>query len=295
MDARIVVVERAQTKTGGPMWRCQTEDGKNVNVFADDYGKDPFGKVGYGELSAMQIGEVLHWSNCPINVILVQNGQWYNLKAIEARPDGVSPDPELTSSINIPRLSAIQQAQYLMQIEGTDVVVWDSETTGLGDSDEIVSIAAVTLSGGEIVFDEGNIFICPMPPEKVDKAAHIHGITSEFLQGKPHFVNVYERLRNALHGKIWVAYNVSFDWRMLDLMCARYNCDPIVPAIVIDAMDIVTRYNSDWTTGRANASKIKLVDAAELLGVIVQDAHNALGDCVMTRLVIDSIARKTVT
>lgn len=95
----ITAMTRDITKSGGVMWRCATEKGFMVNVFAhDDPLKDTFAlfvAAGYaGPMSAMRHGDTINWTVSPVAVELVQNGAFWNVVTVCDRPEGAMPDAD---------------------------------------------------------------------------------------------------------------------------------------------------------------------------------------------------------
>lgn len=94
-------------------------------------------------------------------------------------------------------------------------VVFDTETTGVGGADRIISLAAIPLDAGlrssgpglHLVFNPGR----PSHP----CALAVHGLTDKFLARQPRFADHAEDIRSVFRGKVLVAHNLSFDLRML--------------------------------------------------------------------------------
>ncbi len=105
------------------------------------------------------------------------------------------------------RADAIAKAKhYLSQ----PLVVFDTETTGLGDDAEIVEIAVID-SNGEILMDELVRPVNPVPPG----ARAVHGITDATLVNAPTFDALLPTITDLFHGKVVTAYNLDFDLRLL--------------------------------------------------------------------------------
>lgn len=87
--------------------------------------------------------------------------------------------------------------------------VVDVETTGLRwKADRIIEIAVVRLDvAGQVVSE----FVTLIDPERNPGATHIHGLTTEDLQGAPKFSEVLGELLRHLDGAVLVGHNVMFD------------------------------------------------------------------------------------
>lgn len=282
----VVAVELREAKNGKPMWTCTVDnaDVAKVNLFDVD---SLLRANGYTMLADMEQGQTIYWLTTPFKIDVVKSGKWYNLHRLHKREDGVNPEPPLVSSVNIPRLSATEQISMIMEYAKTnphEVVVWDSETTGVTAYAEIISLGGVYLDSGDSTFGpSGDLFIRPRNMAAVDKTSHVHGITSNDLEDKSDFSYWYQSVRKLLHGKVWVIYNAPYDVRMLDIECANYGLPPIVPLFVVDAMELYGKYVSNWLQGRNGWRSYKLTDAVKALGLTVNDAHNAYADSIMTR------------
>lgn len=86
------------------------------------------------------------------------------------------------------------------------VVILDTETTGLDDEARIVEIA-VTTAGGEVLLDT---LLDPGECIPADASA-IHGITDATVAGAPSFADILVRLTAVLDGRRCLIYNRSYD------------------------------------------------------------------------------------
>jgi DNA polymerase III subunit epsilon len=94
-------------------------------------------------------------------------------------------------------------------------VVVDVETTGGSPQQghRVTEIAAVRVSGG-VVGERYSTLVnpCRRIPSMITS---ITGITDAMVRDAPRFEEVAPRLRDFLHGRVFVAHNASFDWRFL--------------------------------------------------------------------------------
>ncbi|WP_432040992.1 exonuclease domain-containing protein [Streptomyces chartreusis] len=173
----------------------------------------------------------------------------------------------------------------------SDVLVLDTETTGLDEDARIVELAVLT-SRGEILLDTLLNPGVPVP----DDAADIHGITTEALAGAPTFSDVLVRLTGLLDGKRCLIYNKWYDVGRLrhELTLHYLDCSAVnateeeaaawareQAAAWLDGMqfeDVMIPY-SDWVG-----------DWSEYWGnnrwQPLQGGHRAAGDC---RAVLDCL------
>jgi DNA polymerase III subunit epsilon len=102
-----------------------------------------------------------------------------------------------------------------------DWLVIDTETTGLGESDEIIGIVAVDPTGAQV-------FAAAVRPRAAihPDATAVHGLSMGDLADAPSFPEIWPQLRAVLHGHTLVAYDAKFDRRMLDQTSWRYGLTP---------------------------------------------------------------------
>jgi DNA polymerase-3 subunit epsilon len=100
-------------------------------------------------------------------------------------------------------------------------VVVDVETTGGSPTrgHRITEIAAVVVRGGEV----REVYETLVNPERSIPPAIIRltGITHEMVRDKPPFREVCENVMDALGGHVFVAHNVTFDWRFVSAEIER--------------------------------------------------------------------------
>lgn len=107
-------------------------------------------------------------------------------------------------------------------------VVLDTETTGLDAKagHRIIEIGAVEVINRRIT---GRNFHHYLQPERqIDpQAIEVHGITNEFLLGKPHFPEIRDEFLQFITGAELIIHNASFDVGFLNAELKR--CDDFVP------------------------------------------------------------------
>ena len=89
----------------------------------------------------------------------------------------------------------------------------DVETTGFHPRQaRVVSVAALAVG------DDGNVegsFSTLLNPGVDPGPTHVHGLTSEMLEGQPTFGDIVDQLGAVLAGRTLVAHNVGFDYAFL--------------------------------------------------------------------------------
>jgi len=158
----------------------------------------------------------------------------------------------------------------------TDWIILDTETTGLGTSDEIVQIAVLSHEGSVLL----NTLVHPTQPIPAS-ATSIHGIKDIDVKNAPMFPEVFEQLKSILSGKTIVIYNAQYDLRLLNQTIAKYNLPPIKidPKRVECAMLKYSAWIGElWEDGTYKWQRLKGGD------------HTAVGDCRATLRIIREMA-----
>ena len=183
------------------------------------------------------------------------------------------------------RRQAIQWARNLVQRQ---FYVLDTETTGLGADDEIVQIGIVDGDGVSIM----NQVIKPTVPIPYG-ASNVHGIYDSDVAEAPSFKQVYIKLSALLAGQVVIAYNIDFDWRMLQQTAARYR----LPDVRLGKRDCAMKQYARFKGVRKSNGRAytwhKLANAVRQEGLLVTKAHDALDDARMTLALIHKMAESS--
>lgn len=296
----VVSVKADRTKSGDPMWRCTTKTGESVNVFQHrNPMKDTFRYVhsaGYGELfAAMKQGQIMTWRNHPIRIEMYKDGEWFTLSGVSRRPADAVPDPVFEPDAAKQREKAIRWAQAV--VGGMAFVVFDTETTGVGIDDEIISLGFI-IPESELTYHS---YIRPTTFDKLSaNAVAVNGITPDLLASAPTFAEFWTgytpdvwktfHVEHLLETMLWVGYNIQFDMRMLERACQMSGIRPPFTIGLVDVMQIVAEYRGEWDAESQRWKVCTLSEAAALFGIENGDAHDALADCTMTLKVLEAIA-----
>ena len=121
-------------------------------------------------------------------------------------------------------------------------IVLDTETTGLDPAKghRVVEIGAIEILNA---IPTGQVFHVYLDPERdmPEEAFRVHGLSGEFLSGKPVFAAVLDDLLNFLGEDRVVAHNAEFDMRFLNAEFALLGAPPIAPARVVDTLALARR------------------------------------------------------
>lgn len=91
-------------------------------------------------------------------------------------------------------------------------VVLDTETTGMpvGEGHRIIEIGCVELIGRKLTGKHFHVYL--QPDREIDEGAiAVHGITDEFLLGKPRFADVADEFFEFIKGAQLIIHNAAFD------------------------------------------------------------------------------------
>ncbi len=102
-----------------------------------------------------------------------------------------------------------------------NMLILDTETTGLDSQAEIIEIAIINESGSV----EFETLVKPITPIPADAIA-IHGITNEQVQTAPSWMEIAATVHTILAGKDVAIYNAAYDVRLIKQTCALYHISP---------------------------------------------------------------------
>ena len=176
---------------------------------------------------------------------------------------------------------------WLPLVDREDVLVLDTETTGLGSSAEVIDLAVIDTTGAVRL----DTLIMPNDNIPADASA-VHGLTRRMLEkaGAPWWPDVHGRLADVLAGaNVVLIYNAEFDTRVLHQTAARHGLK--LPAFSTRCVMLeYAKYRN--VPGRYGDAKWhKLLEAAAYEGVPTGGAHRALADAQMTLGLVRAVAR----
>lgn len=121
-------------------------------------------------------------------------------------------------------------------------IVLDTETTGLspGEGHRLVELGCLELLNH---VPTGNSFHRYLDPERdmPQGAFEIHGLSSEFLRGKPLFADVADEFLAFIGSDVLVIHNASFDMGFLNAELRRLGHDELPPSRAVDTLAIARR------------------------------------------------------
>ncbi len=150
-----------------------------------------------------------------------------------------------------------------------ELAVVDVETTGLDASkDRVMEIAVVAMRAGATI-ERWSTLVNPGIPIP-DEVVAITGITNAMVEGAPSFATIAADVEARLRGRVFVAYNHTFDQAFVKGELERVGLKlPEVPCL--DPLVFAREFQKD------DGSK-KLGKVAERLGITLLEAHRAAND-----------------
>lgn len=162
-----------------------------------------------------------------------------------------------------------------------DYAVVDVETTGTspGDGARMTEIAVMQVEGGTLIREYATLLDPARPiPEWVSR---LTGITDAMVEDAPAFEEVASEVRDLLEGRIFVAHNVSFDWRFVsEEMRRASSLLPVGPRLC--TLRLARR-------ALPQLDRRGLDALAEYYGVEVEDRHRAAGDARATVMILNRL------
>ena len=144
--------------------------------------------------------------------------------------------------------------------------VVDVETSGLSQWDRVIEIGLVLLDPQFQVQGEWQTLVWS---KRVGSTEH-HGLTREDLEDAPAFAEIADEFASLLHGRVFVAHNVSFDARMLRSEFER---------VGVDAGEFFNNSVCTMLVGRERFGCTgKLSDCLRMAGIAQSGAHHAMND-----------------
>ena len=175
--------------------------------------------------------------------------------------------------------------QWAHNLMRGDFVIVDTETTGLGSTDEVVQIGIID-GKGRTLLDTLVRPTCPVPP----MVTRIHGLTNEKLADASPFCDLYVTLSSLLAGRTVIAYNIDFDWRMLVQSARVYGLPPFRTGDRQCAMKAYAQFHGMFDLKRRTYAYQKLGEACRHQKIPVVKAHDALSDARMTLALLRKMA-----
>jgi len=121
-------------------------------------------------------------------------------------------------------------------------IVFDTETTGLDPAagHRVVEIGCVELYNGIPTGRTLHVYLDPQR-DMPEEALAVHGLSSEFLTGKPLFKDVAGEFLAFTEGAKLVAHNAEFDFRFMSAELVALGHPPLEPERMVDTLALARR------------------------------------------------------
>jgi DNA polymerase-3 subunit epsilon len=180
----------------------------------------------------------------------------------------------------IDRMRAAEQEEWRKNnsdiIGSRDLIVLDTETTGVSSIDDLLQVSIIDGSGKTLI----NAYADP-GYESWPDAEKINGITPEMVDDAPKIEEMIPEIKKILRSaKKIVGYNPRFDLGFL----ARSGATVLPDQKIIDVMDAFAEIYGDWDDYHGNCRWQTLSTCAAYYGYDWGDdtAHDSLADCKAT-------------
>lgn len=156
----------------------------------------------------------------------------------------------------------------------------DAETTGLGDTDQVIELSVVD-ENGEVLFSQLIRPTVPVHPE----AAAVNGIPAADLEAANSWQFWHGEVKALLDGRLVICHNAEFDRRLLGQTCAARGLKPITAEWGC-TQDLLLPLND----GR----RPNLARAAEIAGVEIDPTrqHRSEYDADVVRRIVAALATR---
>lgn len=167
---------------------------------------------------------------------------------------------------------------YDVQLDTMEAVVFDLETTGFSpyNGDEILSIGAVLIRGGEVGEDEADRFYSLVNPKRNVPAeiTALTGITNEMVEAAPELIDSLRGFLEFVQRRVLIAHGSGHDKHFLN--SALWKTSKVnLSHRVLDTMMIAM-----WLHPKRGRYDLDAI--LDLYGVEVLQRHHALDDSIMT-------------
>lgn len=161
------------------------------------------------------------------------------------------------------------------EIPTADIIVIDTETTGLNtQTDELLQVSIIDSDGNTLY----NSYLRPLCKQKWSNAERVNGISPDTVANAPTILNEVAKIYKIISSaKTIVEYNTDFD---LDFLSA-VGIDVPDNAEIVDVMLDFAKIYGEWNDYYGEYKWQKLMTCADYYGYDWGDdtAHDSLSDC----------------
>ena len=178
------------------------------------------------------------------------------------------------------------------------LVVIDTETTGLKlRSSEIIEVSAIRYEAG---FKPVSCFSTllrsrnPIPPQ----ASAVNNITDDMVKDKPYFSQIADAFSKYISDCTIVGHNLGFDLKFLNHGGAQLpEKVKYIDTLALAKHTLTSRRSKKWDSDFEDSSddfdydveNYKLGTLCSYYGIIPQNAHRSLADCLATGMILERL------
>lgn len=184
------------------------------------------------------------------------------------------------------KIHAVHQARAWLKAKP---LYLDTETTGLGSSNEIVDLALIDHNGTALI----NTLIRPTTPISA-KASQIHGISNKDIVDAPGFNEIIVNLVALTKNHQVLIYNAAFDQRLLRQSATAHKItlkNVNVMSKVNCVMLVYAQFHGEWNSNHHSYTWQSQETAAHQLDLEVPaNLHRAAADARLCRQIVLAMA-----
>ena len=181
---------------------------------------------------------------------------------------------------------AIEQAKLFLEKEPVYI---DTETTGLGKTDEIIELSIID-HDGSVIFDE---LVKPSQSIPAD-STRIHHITNQMVADAKTWPVLWPTVRSLLFNRVIGMYNAKFDVRMINQSMLAYKLPFRLTNQTFDIMELFAKYIGEWDVRRNSYRFHSLDNAGKIMKIPIPNSHRAKDDTLLTRELLHRIAASSL-
>jgi DNA polymerase-3 subunit epsilon len=158
-----------------------------------------------------------------------------------------------------------------------DPLFLDTETTGLGVTDQVVDLAVIDRTG-KVLFDSLVRPTIPMPPE----VSAVNGITPEMLESAPTFAEIMPVLAPIVSDRRVITYGAGFDVKMIRQTANAWRIPTPVPGAFCAMIAYAEFHGEKSAWGQWKWQKLEAA-ARQCRIEVPEKLHRALADTELLR------------
>jgi len=180
-----------------------------------------------------------------------------------------------------------QAARIAKNMLAFNPIFIDTETTGFEIFDMLVEIAVLD-SDGTLLFES---LVKPSKPIP-SAATRVHGISDAMVAWAPSWAEVWPQVQSVVQGRVAGFYNAEFDLKMIRQSCGL-NGIPWEYPFEDDfcVMELFARYYGEMDPRHGKYRWKNLAFAGNYFRIPEPNAHRAKDDALLTKLVLDKMAK----